>query len=62
MVDNGGVISVGEVDINFSGETKLGVEFENVFDFDEGFFSTDNLFDLTTGDDGWSKKSNPERS
>lgn len=56
LLDNGGVISSGEVDINFSGETKLGVQFEKVSDFDKDFFESVDLFKLSTAETGWSVK------
>ena len=56
ILENGGVIASGETDINFSGETTLGVQFENIDDYDKGFFESDELFYLTTSENGWSKK------
>jgi hypothetical protein len=56
LLENDGVISAGEVDISFSGETRLGVQFEKVADFDNGFFGSEDLFKLTTGESGKSVK------
>ena len=56
ILENGGVIASGETDISFSGETTLGVQFENVDDYDKGFFESEELFYLTTSENGWSKK------
>ena len=56
VLDNGGVVSSGEVDISTSGETRLGVQFERITDFDNGFFDSDSLFKLVTDETGWSVK------
>lgn len=56
ILENGGVIASGETDISFSGETTLGVQFENIDDYDKGFFESEKLFYLTTSENGWSKK------
>jgi hypothetical protein len=56
LLDNDGVISAGEVDISISGKTKLGVQFEKVSDFDEGFFGSRDLFELINEASGWSIK------
>lgn len=56
LLENEKIISFGEIDISFSGETKLGVQFESISDFDDGFFESGDLFTLTTGENGWSKR------
>jgi hypothetical protein len=61
LLDSGGVISSGIVDMSFSGEAKLAVQFENISEYDKDFFLSENLFKLTTAETGWSSRSTPRR-
>ena len=56
LLDNGGVISSGELFITGDGQTHLSVQFDLLDDFDTDFFKSNDFFKLKTGESGWSEK------